>query len=296
MKKALCILLVFAAIFALSACGKNGEIYTEPPTEIITFENGSTAVYEIVTDQSGEAVTDENGEKEVILYDPPVTEKGGYLVTDPEGSTVKQSQTTAVTSIAIENEVVDLDSTTAAQAPSETQKGETTTMKPYETTTLSSALEGVGSTEATTYPSFTVPEAETKPLGDALSKEDARILISILSFDNTFDEALCVPDYYLAETEINIYIDSIEKAIEKIKAEKKLYKFVGDENLQLWLDYMLEAKEEYAVFMGMVRGTEGMATKPATYYAAYENFQNVYRQSLKVYYFMKVGAEEIIYG
>lgn len=309
MKKTICIVLTLAMLFAFAACTKKGEQYVEPPTEIISFENGSTAVYEVVTDDKGEAVTDENGETEVVPYDPPVTEKGGYLVTNAEGSTIKQSKTTAAFTAAVENDFVDLDDTTAPTKPTTTLKGETTaattaattakpnaTTKPAATTAGGSLNGGTGETTTKNYVVPTFPEAQTKPLGNKLSKDDASTLVSILSIDNTFDQALCEPDYYKAEKELKIYIESIEEAIAKIKADKKLYKFVGDENLNQWLGYMVKAQDEYAVFMGIVRGTEGEEKKPATYYTAYENFQNTYRQSLKVLFFMKSGAEEILYS
>ncbi len=302
MKKFICIGLTFAMLFAFAACTKKGDKYVEPPTDVVTFENGNTAVYEVVTDAKGEAVTDEKGETQVVPYDPPVTEKGGYLVTSPEGSTIKQSQTTQAPTAVVENDIIDFDSTTASGKPSTTAKGETTkpdaTKEPATTVSGGINIDKPEKTETTTknFINPTYPEAQTKPLGDKLSTDDAITLVSILSIDNTFDEALCIPDYYKAEKELKIYIESIEEAIAKIKANKKLYKYAGDDNLKLWLDYMVAAQDDYAVFMGMVRGTEGVEDKPSTYYTAYETFQNTYRQSLKVLYFMKSSAEEIVYG
>ena len=91
MKKAIALVLFAATVFTLAACAKKGERYKEPPTEVVTFDNGERIVYEIVTDAKGEPATDEEGQTVFRLYDPPVTQKGGYLVTDAEGSTIKRS-------------------------------------------------------------------------------------------------------------------------------------------------------------------------------------------------------------
>ena len=319
MKKVLCALLTLAILLAFAACNKNkGEIYVEPPTEVITFADGETAVYEVVTDAAGEAVTDENGENEVVLYDPPVTEKGGYLVTDPEGSTIKQSATTVANTAVVENEELEFDTpangTTAQSAgTSTTAKNESTTNKSGQTqaaTTGSNGLEAVtgenktqaaetttaktNSAEKTT--AADLPEGETGEFGTEISKADAQKLYDILDFDNTFDEALCKPDYFAAETELNNYIASIENAIAQIKADKDLYQYVGNENLNLWLGYMNEAKEKYAIFMGIYRGCEGSAEYPNAFYTTYEDFQDSYRDSLKIYYAMRTGAEAIMYS
>ncbi len=301
MKKIICVLLTFAALFALAACGKKVEVYVEPPTEILSLENGSTAVYEVVTDENGENITDESGLNKVVPYDPPVTEKGGYIVTSPEGNTLKQSQTTDSPTAVAGGNVVDLDDNTAASG--QTTKKNETTMK--NETTISATTQqkttapGATPNEATTaavLPNPVLPEPETVALGDKLSEDEAAALVSILSIDNTFDEALCVPDYYKAEKEMKVYISSVEQAISKIKANKSLYKYVGDTNLTNLLKYLKSAQEEYGVFMGMVRGTEEIEKKPSSYYTAYENFQNVYRQALKTLFFIKSGAEEIIYN
>ena len=303
MKKGLCILLVFAVIFCLAACGKNGnkgEIYTPPHTEIITFEDGESAVYEVVTDAKGEPVTDEEGVTELAPYDPPVTQDGGYIVTTPEGETIRQSQTTEAESVNVDFDIIDLE-TTAPSANETTKAGETTskeetTTKPAETTAKADG--GALQTPDTNKEPTTlkeIPEGETYALTGTLSKEDAQILVGILNIPNPFDEALSSGDFYLAEEKLPDYLASIENAVNRIKANKKLYQYVGNRNLQMWYDYMVEAADRYAVFMGIVRGTEG--EKPGkAFFATYEDFQNYYRFSLQIYYHMQNGAERIMYS
>lgn len=306
MKKGLCILLVFAVIFCLAACGKNGnkgEIYTPPQTEVITFEDGESAVYEVITDAEGEPVTNDEGQTELVPYDPPVTEDGGYIVTTPEGETIKQSQTTVAQSVVVDQDIVDLDTTapsstsaneTATKADTTTNKEETTT-KPAETTSSNGGALQTPNTDKEPTTLKEIPEGETYALNGTLSKEDARRLASILNISNPFDAALATGDFYLAEEKLPDYLRSIENAVKSIKADKKLYEYVGNKNLQLWYDYMVEAADRYAVFMGIVRGTEG--EKPGkAFYATYEDFQNYYRYSLQVYYHMLNGAEKIIYS
>lgn len=297
MKKGLCIILVFAVIFCFAACSKEqkGEIYVPPHTEIITFEDGETAIYEVVTDDNGVAVTDKEGITELAPYDPPVTEEGGYLVTDPEGSTIKQSQTTVAQSVEVDNELIDFDTTAPNGEGTTTAKGETTTSKTQETTTSSggSALVSPGTNETTTLKD--IPEGETYPLNGTLSKEDAQKLVSILNISNPFDEALVDGDYYTAEEKLPVYIDSIERAVNSIKADKTLYEYVGNKNLQMWYDYMIEAADRYAIFMGIVRGTEGQPRSKA-FFATYEDFQTYYRYSLQIFYHMQNSAERILYS
>lgn len=318
MKKGLAILLVFAVIFAFAACtkdpGAQGEIYVEPPTEIISFENGSTAVYEVVTDAKGEAVTDEDGEAEVIPYDPPVTEKGGYLATDPAGSTIKQSATTVAPSVAIDHDIIDFDETTASTDitsgnTSATLKEETTAdiptvSQPAFTTQSSLTPEKTTkpSQSATTKPTageittIYIPEPETHAFNGEISKQDAQKLLSIVSIDNRFDAALCDSDFTRAAQELPIYIKDIEEAITKIKADKALYKYVGDENLNIWLSYMKLAEEDFAVFLGVYNGMDKTQKPPRAFYATYEAFQNNYRMSLQTYYHIENGAQAIIYS
>lgn len=332
MKKGLVIILVFAAIFAFAACTKQpgqtqteGETYVAPPTEIITFENGETAVYEVVTDTSGVAVTDANGETEFVPYDPPVTEKNGYLVTDAVGSTIKQSATTVAPSAEVENAFVDLDEPTAAGTQTSTTVSSGTTVSNGESITnpsqavtdsgeidnLPDATTAAQTTAAatTSKPASTtqksdstsqtvnIAEAVTYAFNGDLSKEDAQKLMSIVSIDNRFDEALCDGDYEKAAEELPQYIADIEEAIGKIKADKDLYKFVGDENLNAWLEYIKQAETDYAVFMGIYTGiADQTGTPPIAFYTTYETFQNSYRQSLKTFYHIKLGAQEIIYS
>lgn len=296
MKKGLCILLVFAVIFCLAACGKNskGEIYTPPHTEVITFEDGESAIYEVVTDDKGKPVTDDEGITELAPYDPPVTEDGGYLVTTPEGETIKQSQTTVAQSVEIDHELIEFD-TTASSANETTSKREDTTTLKAETTTAANngALVTPNKTETTTR--MEIPKGETYPLNGTLSKEDAQRLVSILSISNEFDDALSDGDYYKAEALLSDHLSNIQNAIGQIKADKTLYAYVGNKNLQLWYDYMVEAADMYAIFMGVVRGTEGEKPSKA-FYATYGDFQEYYLYSLQVYYHMKTNAEIIIHS
>lgn len=313
MKKLLAVATLFAVIFCFAACAKEQkekEIYVEPPTEIITFSNGETAVYEVITDESGEAVTNESGDKEYIPYDPPVTEEGGYLVTDVQGSTIKQSQTTTVPSAEVDNDYVDLDkeeknTTTAADKPdveneqtSAGSNGSTTvpsTTKPVSTTKPQGGnLSGSGSDESTT--SAVLPEGNTVPLNGTLSKTKAQELVDILSFDNKFDEALCDGDFYAAEKELPGYIALVENAIAQIKADKALYEYVGAENVNIWYSYLLDAQDKYALFMGIVRGTEGDEKRPNAFFTAYSDFQQSYTLSLKVLHLAKTGAETTLYS
>ena len=65
MKKIMIVLVAFTVIFCFAACNKNknkGEIYVPPQTEVVTFENGETVIYEVVTEANGEAATDAEGE------------------------------------------------------------------------------------------------------------------------------------------------------------------------------------------------------------------------------------------
>lgn len=301
MKKGLCILLVFAVIFCLAACGKNnkGELYTPPHTEVITFEDGESAVYEVVTDNKGEPVTDKDGITELAPYDPPVTEDGGYIVTTPEGETIRQSQTTAAQSVEVDHELIDLDTTAPSanettKADSTTNKEETTTKSAETTSSNGGALQTPDTNkEPTTLKE--IPEGETYALDGTLSKDDAQKLLTILNISNPFDEALSDGDFYLAEEKLPVYLDNIQRAANMIKADKKLYKYVGNQNLQMWYDYMVEAADRYAVFMGVVRGTEG--EKPGkAFFATYEDFQEYYRFSLQIYYHIQNSAERIIYS
>ncbi len=300
MKKGLCILLVFAVIFCLAACGKNnkGELYTPPHTEVITFEDGESAVYEVVTDDKGEPVTDKDGITELAPYDPPVTEDGGYIVTTPEGETIKQSQTTVAQSVEVDYDIIDLDTTTPSANETTTKNGETTskeetTTKPDETTKSNGGALETPDKEPTTLKE--IPEGETYAINGTLSKEDAQKLVGILNIPNPFDEALSAGDFYLAEEKLPDYLASIENAVRRIKEDKKLYKYVGNQNLQMWYDYMVEAADRYAVFMGIVRGTEGEKPSKA-FFATYEDFQNYYRFSLQIYYHMQNSAERIMYS
>lgn len=315
MKKTICILLTCAMLFAFAACSKNkGELYVEPPTEVITFEDGETAVYEVVTDTSGVAVTKENGENEVVPYDPPVTEKGGYLVTDPEGSTIKQSATTSNTAV-VEKEDIDLDDpdtpANGTTAPIQTKPGETTSAEKStsknETATSSNNSPLIPEEDievVTTAKNNTVkptmapdlPEGETGEFGTEITKAEAQKLYNILDFENTFDQALCIPDYHKAQTELKTYMSSIENAIAQIKADKTLYQYVGNQNLNLWLGYMQEAQDKYTIFMNIYKEIEGHDEYPASFYAAYEDFQDSYRSALKIYYSIRTGAEAIMYS
>ncbi len=310
MKKITIVAALFAVIFCFAACNKNkGEVYVPPVTEIVTFEDGLTAVFEVVTEANGEVATDAEGETMYIPYIPPVTEKGGYLVTDAEGETILSRPSATADSAkptdkVIENDIGELDDETQKGETKPTQKPDTDkTTKPESTTKKndSTVLEPVKTTKpekttakqpekTTALPNYDEP---TSALDGELTSAKAKKLVSIMEgVENPFEEDLVDGDFYGAEKSIDEYIKNIEAAVNEIKADKALYQFVGNEPLDKWLNSMKEGKDYYAIFMTMYRQEEGKTEKNPLFYKAYTDFQNYYRASLESYYFILFAAKD----
>lgn len=315
MKKIMIVLVAFAVIFCFAACNKSkdkGAIYTPPQTEIVTFENGETVIYEVVTEANGEAATDEEGETKYIPYIPPVTEEGGYLVTDAAGSTVPSlpGSTTAADSAKPTDKVIDSDhgsfegiTTTNTEETKLNENGTTSQgeSKPSSETTTQQG-DSVLVPEKTTVkaPEKTtakVPdiEAPTQAIDGELTPAKAQKLISIVKgVENPFEDCLVEGDFYGAETAIDEYIKNIENAVNEIKADKALYQFVGNEQLDKWLGSMVEAKDYYAIFMTMVRQEDKTGERNPLFFKAYTDFQDYYKASLESYFFIIESAQEKI--
>lgn len=307
MKKITAIVLIFAVIFCFAACSKKGEKYEPPVTEVVEFENGVTAVYEVVTEENGEVATDEEGETKYVPYVPPVTQKGGYLVTDAKGSTIPSVPTSATSKattsakVNVDTDIENIDEPTKGNGT--TQKPAGTTAKPGETANQGAAVKP-GDTTAkpadTTKPATTTKptqaptttEAATKEIDGAISKEKAQKLVDMLeNIENPFDEDLSSADFYAAQESLDTYIANVNAAITEIKADKTLYQFVGNESLDNWAKYMAETKDMYTKFMTMVKHEEGNKEKNPLYYQAYTDFQDSYIKALEVYYHILNAAQ-----
>ena len=305
MKKLLIIVAALAIIFCFAACNKNsGGVYEPPMTEVVTFEDGVTAVFEVVTEKNGEVATDAEGETMYIPYVPPVTEKGGYLVTDAQGSTIPSRPDTtlpdgyvAPTDKAEENDVGGFaDTTTKPAANNEkdttknngvTQQAETTTKKNNVTTEQSTTKKPEKTTAAPNY------DEPTSAIDGELTPAKAAKLVNIMkSVENPFEDCLVEGDFYGAEKAIDTYIDNIRKAVNEIKADKALYEFIGNEQLDKWLNSMLEAKDYYAIYMTMVRQEDKTGERNPLFYKAYTDFQGYYRSSLESYYFILYAGQD----
>lgn len=307
MKKITAIVLIFAVIFCFAACSKKGEIYEPPVTEVVEFENGVTAVYEVVTEENGEVATDAEGETKYIPYVPPVTQKGGYLVTDAKGSTIPSVPTsdsakeTTSAKINIDTDIEDLDEPT--KPGDTTKKPAGTTAKPGETTNRGVAVNPGDTTakpaDTTAKPADTTtkPAATTEPattaLDGALTQAKAQKLADMLEgIENPFDEDLAKADFYAAQESLDTYIATVNGVIAEIKADKALYEFVGNESLENWGKYMAETKDAYAKFMTMVKHEEGKKEKNPLYYQAYTDFQASYTKALEIYYHILFAAQD----
>lgn len=316
MKKITAIVLIFAVIFCFAACSKKGEKYEPPVTEVVEFEDGVTAVYEVVTEENGEVATDEEGETKYIPYVPPVTQKDGYLVTDAKGSTIPSVPTSAASKattsakVNVDTDIEDIDEPTKGNGT--TQKPAGTTAKPGETANQGAAVKPgdttakPGDTTAkpadTTKPTNTTKptqaptttEPATKEIDGALSKEKAQKLVDMLeNLENPFDEDLSAADFYAAQESLDTYIANVNTAITAIKADKALYEFVGNEPLENWAKHMAETKDMYTKFMTMVKHEEGKKEKNPLYYQAYTEFQDSYIKALEVYYHILNAAQNI---
>lgn len=310
MKKLLCLAVLLIVLTAFVACTKKGEKFIEPPTEVVTLENGETAVYEVITQKNGEAVTEENGEKKFIPYDPPVTDKGGYIVTDRDGSTQRLSQTKP-SSVSVENEFIDIGSEadTTAAVNGTTSNASGTTAKDNQTTTAPQRTDSdVTAPSAANKP--TTPSVTNKPtnpsstenaegndgmtykMNGTLTKAQAEKLCTILEFENEFDADLCDSNYTAAKDSLVTYIADIDKAIGQIKADNALYAYVGDEVLKAWKDNIIEAQERYSVFLSVAEHQEE-GKKDRNYYTTYTEFQDAYRSSLDAYYSMYIAAQKL---
>lgn len=318
MKKILLVVAALAVIFCFAACNKNkGNVYEPPQTEVISFEDGVTAIFEVITEENGEVATDEEGETKYIPYIPPVTEKGGILVTDAAGSTIPSRPNTTANDAAADSGNVNVDadvgeleeptlSNGETKKPDSTAKPGTPTTKPVATTkptaTKPSATKPGQTTAAPENKPTSAPvtkpdvnEPVTEDLDGTLSSAKALKLYELLDgIENPFDEDLANADFHAASKSIDTYIENIEEAVKAIKEDKALYQFVGNQQLTLWLNNMYEARERYQVFMTMVKQEEGKTDKNPLYYKAYTDFQEAYRNSLEAYYFILFAAEDRI--
>ena len=325
MKKIMLVTVALAVIFCFAACNKNkGDVYEPPMTEVISFEDGVTAIFEIITEENGEVATDEEGETKYVPYVPPVTEKGGVLVTDAAGSTIPSRPSTTVNQAAndsgnvkVDTDIGEIEEPTLSNSetkkpdstakPDETTKPGTSTTKPATTTkpvsTAKPSETKPGQTTAApenkpTSAPVTQPaenEPVTEELDGTLSSAKAMKLYEIMDgVENPFDDDLAEADFHAASTSIDTYIANVEAAVKEIKEDKALYQFVGNQQLTLWLNNMYEARERYQVFMTMVKQEEGKTDKNPLYYQAYTDFQEAYRESLEAYYFILFAAEDRI--
>ncbi|HBL41299.1 MAG TPA: hypothetical protein DDY98_06955 [Ruminococcaceae bacterium] len=293
MKKAVALLMFGAMVFAFAACAKKGEIYVEPPTEIITFKNGGSAVYEVVTDESGVAQTDADGATVYRPYDPPVTKKGGYMVTDAEGSTIKQSATTGkAETAAYDSDSGALDGTTAA--PVTNAKGETVAQQ---TTANGQALDGKADTtkkgEQTTVPP--VKHALMVPCEGELTRQQALKLTQIFDrIENPFDEDVAENKFLEAKESMKVYLENIKTAQKQITDDPVLYSFVTKSNLEYWNYYLTRAQRQYDVFAAVVEAQKPGEKPSSSVYSTYTDFQTEYRQAMEVYYHIYSAAEQYI--
>ena len=313
MKKITAIVLIFAVVFCFAACSKKGEIYEPPVTEVVEFEDGSTAVYQVVTEENGEVATDAEGETMYIPYVPPVTQEGGYLVTDAKGSTIPDVPTTAGTKettsgkVNVDTDIEDIDepakssgesgkpaTTTKADTagvadsakPSATTAPAATTTKPAATTKPADSTTAATSSAQTTKP-------VTEALDGSISQAKAQKLVDLLEeIENPFDDDLANADFYSAQKSLDTYTANVNAAITEIKADKALYEFVGNESLDNWAKYMAETKDMYAKFMTMVKHEEGKKEKNPLYYQAYTEFQESYIKALEIYYHILNTAQD----
>ena len=294
MKKAIALVLFAAVIFALAACAKKGQRYEEPPTEIITFENGGREVYEVVTDQNGEAQTDAEGKKVYRLYDPPVTDKGGYLVTDAEGSTIKKSAATGVpVTVDVDSGSGVLDDETAAPV---TDKNGQTVAQPTEAEGVTLNNDGSGGkkdngkNKETTIPQL--EHAMTAAYTGELSQGKANKLIQIMNgIENPFEEDLANDRFNEAKESVKVYISNIAQAQAQIKADPELYAFVTKSNLEYWNYYLTQMERKYGEFVSIYNAQKPGQKPSSSVYTSYVAFQDEYRKAIEVYYSIYDAAE-----
>lgn len=293
-----------AAVACLAACGKEKIKYVEPPTETVTFASGETAVYELVTDEAGEAVTDEEGETKYKPYAPPVTDKDGYLVTNADGSTKKSGGTNG--SAVVDVDAIDLfdepEGTTAAGkngAGEKTTAGETggkeETEKKAGTTlpTPGKATEKQTGSGKTTAPTRPVVISSGSKITGELDKAKAQKLYRILNFKNEFDPAIVERDYEKASAILPVFLSDIQIASNSIRSDKALYSFVTKENLDLWLENTKQFEDHYKIFMTIYRSDkEAGGELSRGFYTAYEDFQRYYSAVLRGWQEMQRAAQK----
>ena len=309
MKKAIALVLFAVTVFTLAACAKKGERYKEPPTEIVTFENGERVVYEVVTDQKGEPETDEEGQTVYRLYDPPVTEKGGYLVTDAEGSTIRRSASedesftvdNAFDVGALDDETVSATDANGQTVPPQTDAdGQTVAV---EATGVSNAGGSIGGENATTggkdkdkKEPTTIPELEhasTAAYNGQLSQGKANKLLKILDgIENPFEEDIVESRYAEGKESLRVYINNIYAAEKEIQADPEIYAFVTKDNLQYWNYYLSQMQIKYDEFAAIV-GAQKPGEKPSSsVYTSYVAFQTEYRKEIELFYSIQEAAEK----
>ena len=302
MKKAIALILFAATVFALAACAKKkGERYEEPPTEVITFGNGSRMIYEVVTDPDGEPETDAEGKKVYRLYDPPLTEKGGYLVTDAEGSTIKRSAATdAAVSIATDIGSAALDSGAEAAVPATDANGQTAAPQTdAEGRTIFSSGSGKtnknpnNSGEGTTIPQL--EHAVTVAAVGTLSRGKAEALLNILDgIENPFDEDLAEDRFFEAKDSILVYIANVQQAQKQIMADPEICEFVTKANLEYWNGYLIQAQRKYDEFIAILGAQTPGEKAGSSVYTSYVAFQTEYRKAREVYYHIYEAAESYV--
>ena len=171
MKKIMLVAAAFAVIFCFAACNKNkGDVYEPPMTEVISFEDGVTAIFEVITEENGEVATDAEGETKYVPYIPPVTEKGGVLVTDAAGSTIPSRPNTTANQATNDSGNVNVDTDVGElEEPENTAKPESTTKVSDGTPTTKPAA--TTKPTATTKPSDkTTAAPENKPTSAPVTK------------------------------------------------------------------------------------------------------------------------------
>ncbi len=296
MKRAIALVLFAATVFTLAACAKKGERYVEPPTEVFTFDNGGRAVYEVVTDQDGEPQTDEEGMKVYRPYDPPLTEKGGYLVTDAEGSTIKSSadiDASVSVNIGGDTGVIDdvptnAEGQTGAQQPA---NAEGQTDAEGRTIDLNSGGKQTTARNETTVPQL--EHASTVAYNGTISQGKANKLLRLLDgIENPFEDDLVEGRYEEAKESIKVYIANIHAVQKQIQADPEMYAFVTKSNIEYWNYYLTQMERKYGEFAAIVGALKPDEKPGSSVYTSYVAFQDEYRKEIEVYYSIYDAAKK----
>ena len=295
MKKMIALVLFAATIFTLAACAKKGERYVEPPTEVITLDNGGRMIYEVVTDQNGEPQTDAQGQKVYRPYDPPVTQKGGYLVTDAEGSTIKRSATTGapvtVGSDSGSGEIVDDVTVPVTDANGQTAAQQPTNAEGQTLDLNSGGKKEGGKSEATTVPQL--EHASTVAYNGQISQGKANLLLRILDdIENPFEEDLVEDRYAEGKESIKVYIANVHEAQKQIMADPEMYTFVTKSNIEYWNLYLTQMERKYGEFASIVGALKPGEKPGSAVYTSYVAFQDEYRKAIEVYYSIYDAAQK----